>query len=102
VPEPPVAVAVNVTFVPLGCGETRLAVIPVRSNAFDGAPGAIANGTLTFAPLSYVSAVLPAFRTHTAIREAALALVGVHVYVLLVVQFWRTVQVEPSDTHHLN
>src|SRR5688572_1254058 len=51
--------------------------------------------------LSYMSAVLPALRTHTATRIFPPADVGVHVHVLLVDQVCFIVHELLSKTHHL-
>jgi hypothetical protein len=49
---------------------------------------------------SYESLLLPAFRTHTAMRYAPDGVDGVQVKVLPVLQLLTTVQA-PSNTHHL-
>ena len=47
-------------------------------------------------------AVSPAFRTQTPTAELAFGVLGVQVTVALVDQSFSTVQVMPSETHHLN
>jgi hypothetical protein len=51
--------------------------------------------------LSYVSAVLPALRTHTPTRLDALSFGSVHVHLLLVDQSVLGYQALPSKTNHL-
>jgi hypothetical protein len=110
---PPETAAVNVTAAPAGDGTGCDVEMPVNLSCegvdgedggidgvdgIDGAePEATGYGMLPFEfALSYASAVLLAFRTHTATRYALFAVVGVHVQVLLDAQSRLTTQLAPS------
>jgi hypothetical protein len=85
-----------------GCGEVRFALMAVRSNGGAGGNARIGSEMLGFALLLVTCPrVVPAFRTQTDTRYPALAVVGVHTNVLLVLHGWTTVQSIPSKTHHL-
>ena len=104
------AEATNVTAVPTGWGADMFGVIAVSvSGAADEGVGedggggwdtpavVTGNAMLPFEfALSYASAVLPAFLTHTATRVAVLGVVGVHVHWLLDDHCRVTTQLTPS------